>query len=553
MAGTISVCVGTLIGAFFTSSSHLVIGPNNASALLLQATLIDYMRDMQALSERPLSFLELTAILALLIGAIQLIFACCRLGKLVQFVSHSVITGYMLGTALALAIGQIFPLIGISCPNHLSTVYEKVSYLCTHLYTYNPYTFSIGMLSIAIILLLHRLNYKFPPSLVVLITVTPLSYFIALTQTHPFRIETLAGLVQNTTSLVDVSLSIPYINWGLINSLLPIAFAMALIGMLEANSIARSIATKTGEWINPNQETLSLGCSNFVLSFFSGMPCSGSASRSSINENNGGATRISAFISGSLVALLAIILSPYIQYIPKACLAAILCTAALRLVNASQIIFCLKATNSDALVFIVTLLSCVFLSLSLAFYIGIALSIFLYLRKASTPRLEEFVYHESSQEFWPEEEGKIVRHPHIRIVNVEGELFFGSTDLFQGTLRAIADDDTRTSVIIVRIKHVHDVDATTAIALKQLKSYLLQRDRHLIICSVPKQVISLLEKTNLVTYLEKDNIIALDEHHPKTSLQLAWKRALVLLGPTAQSSPDANQIDLEKPATVLCD
>jgi sulfate permease, SulP family len=269
-----------------------------------------------------------------------------------------------------------------------------------------------------------------------------------------------------------------------------------------------------------------------------------------MNENNGGATRFSAFVSGFLVALLAALLSPYIQYIPKACLAAILCTAALRLIDVPQVLFCIKATSSDALVFVVTLFSCVFLSLSLAFYVGISLSIFLYLRKASTPSLEEFVYHETTEEFLPESEGKIVRHQHIRIVNVEGELFFGSTDLFQGTLRAIANDSSRPSVIIVRIKHVHDVDATTAIALRQLKSYLLQKNTHLIICSVPKQVISLLEKTDLLNYLGKDNIIALDEHHPKVSLQLAWKRAHVLLGTATQAPSEAMPIDLENPLFV---
>jgi SulP family sulfate permease len=167
--------------------------------------------------------------------------------------------------------------------------------------------------------------------------------------------------------------------------------------------------------------------------------------------------------------------------------------------------------------------------------------------------LEEFVYHESTEEFWPEKEGKNFPHPHIRIVNVEGELFFGSTDLFQGTLRAIADDDTRTSAIIVRIKHVHDVDATTAIALKQLKSYLLQRNRHLIICSVPKQVISLLEKTNLITYLGKDNIIALDEHHPKVSLKLAWKRALLLLGSPLETATNTDPNSVTQPLPALCD
>lgn len=546
IAGIISICIGTFIGALLTSSSHLVIGPNNASALLLQATLILYMRDLQALTEHPLSFLEVTAILTLLVSAVQLVFAFCHLGKLIQFVSHSVTTGYILGTALALAIGQIFPLLGIPCPNYLNTVYEKATYLCTHLYSYHPYTAFIGLLCASFIVLFHRLNLKIPPSLIVLITITPLCYCSSLTNSPQYSIETILGVSQNASPLFSFSLSLPSLDWGLINTLLPTAFAMALIGMLEANSIARSMATKTGEWINPNQEIFSLGFANFILSFFSGMPCSGSTSRSSLNVQCGGKTSLSTLFSALIVILLVIVLFPYIQYIPKACLAAILCTAALRLFDRPQIFLCLKATRSDALVFIATLLSCVFLTLSLAFYVGIVLSIMLYLRKASTPSLEELVYHEESEIFFPEKEGTIPRHPQIRIVNVEGELFFGATDLFQGTLRAIADDDTKPSVIIVRLKHVHDVDATTAVALKQLKSYLLQKQRHLIICSVPKQILHLLEKTDLVDHLGLDNIIPLDEHHPKTSFRLAWKRALSLVSTPPQGD------SLDNPELAVC-
>jgi SulP family sulfate permease len=299
--------------------------------------------------------------------------------------------------------------------------------------------------------------------------------------------------------------------------------------MLEANTIGKSIAVTTGQRLNKNQEVFALGCANFFLCFFHAIPCSGSASRTVVNVQHGAQTRFAAIFSGIIVAAIVFFLGNVFQYVPLASLAALLIATAFRMIDYSQFKLCIRSTRSDALVLFVTFFSCIFFSLPLAFYMGVALSIILFLRKAAMPRVSEVIFNEHTGEFRPaSEEERKTPHP-IRIINVEGELFFGAVDLFQHTLRAIAEDDVTTKAIVLRLKHVHDLDATTALALKQLKNYLDQSHRHLVVCSIPEHVVELLENAHLTKVLGPNNIIPLDHGAPHTVLGKAVSRARKLI------------------------
>src|SRR5205807_2776423 len=113
----------------------------------------------------------------------------------------------------------------------------------------------------------------------------------------------------------------------------------------------------------------------------------------------------------------------------------------------------------------------------------------------------------------------------IRIINIEGELFFGAVDFFQQSLKAIAEDDLATRVFVLRMKHVRDIDATAAFALKQLCDYLKKSGRHLVVANIPKSVWEVLENAKLISYLGKDNLFLHDERNPYRSLELAFDRA----------------------------
>ena len=419
-------------------------------------------------------------------------------------------------------VGQLFPLAGLSCPDAAESVVQKILSFIAHASDVHMLTLAVGLLSIAILVLLRRGRWRVPRPLVMLGVMTALVAILEI-----------GGSVQllgcGKVFPPSCSLQMPALDLRLLNSLLPIAFAIALIGILEAHAIAKTAAVRTGQRVCGNQEAFALGCSNFFLSFFGGLPCSGSATRTIVNVEGGAVTRFSALFSGCLVAIIFLFLGPVVSFVPRASLAALLIVTAARLVDITQMRFCWRATKSDAAVLAITYLSCLFLSLPLAFYIGIASSIILYLRKASTPRVVECIYDESTGEIHRalEDEKRMPRA--IRVINVEGELFFGATDLFQQTLRAIAQDDKTTKVIVLRLKHVHDLDATAALALRQLKDYLRQNGCHLVVYSIPSHVYELLENAHLIDHLGKENVILFDPEDPHASLTRSLARAQSLL------------------------
>jgi len=525
VAGVVSMVLGTLIAALLSSSSHLVIGPNNATSLLVQAAAIQIMGKFYATQQ--VSTLQVITFLTLLIGSFQLLAALFKLGRLIQFVSYSVVVGYITGTALAIGVGQLFPLTGMQCPIFAETVYQKFVYWISHVGDLHLLTTIVGTSSIILAIVLCHFRRRLPPALIMLSAMTLIVYLLGLSGAEDREGRSLQLL--GCGEMHFVPFEAHFFDFQLIGSLIPIAFAIALIGMLEANAIAKSVSVTSGQRINGNQEIFALGCANFFLSFFSGLPCSGSASRTTANVDYGAATRFSAIIAALFVALFAFGLSSIVQYVPRASLAALLMVTAFHMIDVRQILLCWSTTKSDAFVAIVTLFSCFFFSLPLALYIGVALSIILYLRKAAIPHVSEYVYEESIEKFRPatEEERK---HPRsIRLINVEGELFFGSMDLFQYSLRAIAKDDHTTKVFILRLKHVHDLDVTAVLALKQLKDYLFRYNQLLVVCSVPKKIFRLFERSRLTTYLGAENIIMFDERAPHTDLSHAYARARELL------------------------
>jgi SulP family sulfate permease len=525
MAAVISMILGTSIAALLCSSSHLVIGPNNATCLLVQAATVEAFQRIPGgsdlLTRDSLSMTLITA-MTLLIGLTQLLASIFSLGRLIQFVSHAVIVGYIVGTAVAIMVGQLYPLAGLTCPEYAESLYQKISYFVTHATDVHAATLGVGLLSIIVLVFMRRIRWKIPSSLTMLGLTTALVALLGI-----------GGSVRlvdcGDVSFPSFSLQPPLLDLRLLNSLLPVAFAIALIGILEAHAIAKTIAAKTGQRIWGNQEAFALGTSNFFLSLFGGLPCSGSATRSILNVEGGATTRFAAFFSGCFVAAIIWTLGPVITYVPRASLAALLIVTAIRLIDMTQIRLCWRATKSDAMVFAITFVSCIFFSLPLAFYMGIAFSIILYLKKAATPRVVEYIYEESTGEIHLALENEKREPRTVRVINVEGELFFGSMDLFQQTLRAIAEDDETTKVIILRLKHVHDLDATAALALRQLKDYLGQSGRHLIVYSIPAHVYELLENVHLIGHLGKENVILFDPENPRASLIRSFARAQALL------------------------
>lgn len=532
-----------IIAAFFGSSRHLIAGPSNAIAILIQLgtaqILFTYYRDLSS-AERDITAVQILTQLTLIVAILQIAAAWCRLGKLTQFVSHSVVIGYICAAAIAVVINQLFVFFGMPRIPGMHSLYESGVYLVTHLEEMQWFAVMIGGGSLFLLLIMKRISPKIPAAVITLalasivvdlLGISSLSNHAWLASLYP--IETPLPqvlLIGDTGVLSDVipSLSVPFLNMRIMNGVLPVAFAIALLSVMESISIAKTIAANSGQRLSTNQEIFGLGLGNLVSAFIGGMPISGGPSRSILSYQYGSQTRFAAVLNGIFVALILFILGFFITRIPLAALAALLLVTAFKIVNMKQLLVCLKATSSDAFVLWVTLLSCLFFSLDIGFYIGVVLSITLYLKKAAIPQLMEYSLDHTG-ELRNLYGANANEHRTIRVIKVAGELFFGAADLFQTTLKAIAEDDTSTRVIILHLKNARDIDATTCLAIQQLHEYLKGSGRYLIACGMSPQVWEVLSSSGLIEELGKENLFAFDERHPHHHLQKAFTQANELI------------------------
>jgi SulP family sulfate permease len=563
-AGLYAAIFSSMIVAFFGSSRHLVVGPSNAIAILIQAGISDilftYYRNVTG-PERDELAMQILTQLALLIGTIQILAAFFKLGRLTHFVSHTVIIGYVSGVALALIINQAFPLLGMEVPANVSSLYARALYILTHFDAMHGPTALIGLSCLALVLSLKRMGSKLPVGAIMLVIVALTAYFtnylfnyFAANEFQFLDWSNIEAMTKDIQLVGDTrseglipSWNLPFFNPQIINHLISIAFAIALLSVMEATSAAKSTAANSGQHLSINQEIFGLGLGNFFSAFIGGMPLSGSPSRTALSYENGAKTRLASIFNSMFVWLLLFAFGFLIQHIPIAAFAALLIISSASIVNFKQLFLCLKATRSDFFVLMITIASCIFLSLDVAFYIGVIMSISLYLKKAAIPQLVEFTVDEGGVLHSIDRTNQ--HEPRrIRLIKVEGELFFGAADLFQSALKSITEDDTATRVIILQLKNARDIDATSCLAIQQLYEYLRKSGRHLIGCGITHQIWDVLSDSGMVDLIGKNNLLIFDERHPHQSVQKAFFRAHDLL-----NSEAAKAAGLAAPITAIPD
>ena len=312
----------------------------------------------------------------------------------------------------------------------------------------------------------------------------------------------------------------------LIPEITSIAVAAAILGMLESVTVAKSLAAKTGQPIDPNQELIGMGVGNLVGSGFGATPGSASFLRSAANLQSGGRTQWSVVASGVFVFLIVVAISPVLAYIPIAAIAAYLVVIAVRLFQPSQIFLVRHSTSADAAVFWISLIAALFLKLDTAIFVGIGISLVFFLQKASAPALTEHAFNDVGQ--LAEIDSPAERNnAQISIVHVEGDLFFGAADIFQdGVRRLAADPNIR--VFILRMKNARHLDATTVMALDQLHDYLKSENRHLLISGVHGDVALVLKRSGLAARIGLENMFPAEEN-PTLATKKALQRAQQLL------------------------
>jgi sulfate permease, SulP family len=464
--GLYSAIVVTAVASIFGSSSHLINGPTSAISLVVFAALAAFDPDQRVEAA------EGMFLLGVMIGAIQIAIGAFRLGDLTRYISESVILGFMSAAAALLAIGQIGTALGL---RERGTGAQHVLHrLWLTLAQAEP--MNVRALSItAMTLLLASVarycvnRYRLPrmDMLAVFIVVASVAY--AAGWTVPAANGSVAIAVAGTVPAALPTWHIPSIKLGWFEQFAPDALAIAFLGLLEALAIAKSIALHTGQSLDFNRQCLAEGIANLVGGFFRCLPGSGSLSRSAINFQSGGATRMVGIMTAAVVALAVLALAPLARFVPKAALAALLLLTATRLIEPQRLVYTLRASRQDAAVLFITIGSALAFGLDMAILAGVVLSMFLYVSRAARMKCVELVVGRDGVV-----RDRLSADPPTGgfvLYDMEGDLFFGAAPHLNQCLNTIMlrIDQERLSHVILRLKRVRHPDA---VCMERLEHFL---------------------------------------------------------------------------------
>ncbi|MFT6235961.1 MAG: SulP family sulfate permease [Lentimonas sp.] len=511
--GIYGSAIAGMVAPIFAKSHYITLGPTNATSVMLLSA-------FASLGIAGTQMLNLVPLLILMVGLFVVAGAYFKVANFVQYISRSVITGYITAAALLIIANQIPKVLGLSLPRKGATFYDSIILIASSIETVHWITVGISLVTVVLYVWLNRFFKALPNVAICLIT---LSLLAALTVGHDTGVAFLSGI-----NAADWSFQAPSLSLANIQLLASPALAIALLCILEGISIGKSLAAKTGARLDANQAMFSIGMANIGCAFFSGMPASGSLTRSTLSATSGSCTVLASYISGVIVFIGAFVLGPYTRFIPQSTLAVLVIAIGISLLNKHAIRIVTRSTKSDAIVFGATFISGLLMPLDMAIYIGVGISIILFLKKVARPEMIEYAFNEEgylAEVKTPEQRSM----PEVSIVHVEGELFFGAAELFRDQMRRICEDPNL-KIVVLKMRNAHNMDATAMMALEELLLYMADKNRYLILSEVKTDLIRVLQNSGVYDSIEARNIFTDEPSNPTLSTAKALKRAKAHLG-----------------------
>lgn len=449
--GLYSAMISPIIAGLFGSSRHMVSGPVTAISLIIATTISNYAAVGSS------QYIEMTLVLTFLAGAIQLGLGIGRLGKYLGFVSHTVVVGFTAGAAVLIITTQMKNVLGIDIPMRASFL-ETWGEIFWHIRQTNLPIFAVAFSTFGAALISRKISKRLPSMLIGLGVGTFLAWFLGgasvgikfvghmPSQLPPFRVPSLTP--------------------DYFHLLLPKAFVVALLGLVQSVAIARSIALKSGQVLDSNQEFIGQGLSNVVGSFFSCYAGAGSFSRSALNYEAGAVTPMSAVFSAIFLMLIILFVAPFAAMLPMPAMAGLIVLVGWNLIDFHEMEEIQIASREDNILLVVVFFSTLFAELEFAIYLGVLLSLFFYLRRSSRPNVAVMApdpTHPRHQII------NVIRKdvpqcPQVKIVRIDGNLFFGAIQHVASILRDLRRGPEKHLLLLINgVNHI-DLDGAEWLA-----------------------------------------------------------------------------------------
>ncbi len=448
--------VPAIIAALFGSSWHLVSGPTTAASIVLFSSLSALAAPGSA------EYVSLALTLTFMVGVIELALGFARMGALVNFISHSVIVGFTAGAAILIASKQLKNFFGVPIERggHLHDVMIQFWHQVPHI---NGYVTLVAFCTLLSGIIIQRFWPKLPHLIIAMI----FGSLVGVWLNQRFGVDVTGITTVGALPQTLPPLSSPDFSLETIRHLATPALAVTLFALTEAVSIGRSLGARSGQRIDGNQEFIGQGLSNIFGSFFSGYVATGSFNRSGLNYQAGAKTPLAAMFAGLLLIVIVLMVAPYAAYLPNAAMAGILFLVAWGLIDFHEIAHILKASRRETGIMAVTFFGALFLELELAIFAGVMLSLVLYLMRVSKPRIITRVPDPRQINRKFNTDASLPQCPQLRILRVDGSIFFGSVNHIQETFAELEEVHPEQKHLAIIAQGINFVDVAGGAALAE--------------------------------------------------------------------------------------
>ena len=493
--GLYASIVPLLIYAVFGTSRQLAVGPV-AMVSLLTATAIGAIEGL-SMDE----YIAYAIILAFMVGAIQFLLGLFRLGFLVSFLSHPVVSGFTSAAALIIGLSQLKHLLGIDLErsHHIHKILWQAIQSLDQL---NVYALGIGLVGIVIIIASRKLSRSLPGQLFAMI--------------FGILMITIFGWAEGASAVSivgDIPNTLPtfgmvQLNTDILLLLLPMALTISLISFMESIAVAKAIQMKHRTYkVIPNQELIGLGMANILGSFFQSYPTTGGFSRTAVNDQAGAKSGLAGIISAGLIILTLLFLTPFFYNLPKAILASVIMVAVFGLIDYKEAIHLFKSNKTDFWMLMVTFLATLGLGIELGIGLGVILSLAMVLYKTTRPHTARLAkvpnthFYRNINRF-----SNLEINDELLIYRFDAQLFFANTDFFKEKLYEFEKlKKGKLKVLIIDGESINNIDSTAIHALEEIVEDFNSRDVTVFFTGIKGPVRDLLKKSGFTKFLTDDH------------------------------------------------
>ncbi len=458
--------------------------------------------------------MEGLAVATIMAGILLIIMGLLRFGRLLRFIPYTITTGFTLGIAVTIFIGQIRDFFGLTLHSSPVETLEKLVVCIESIGTVNGWALLVGAVSLAILILWPKINGRIPASLIAVLVAS------AMVKLLDLEVNTIGSLYEISSR--PPVFQLPKMNITMINTMFPDAVTIAVLAGVESLLSCVVADGMTGSRHRSNMELIAQGAGNICSSLFGGIPATGAIARTAANVKNGGRTPIAGMVHSVVLFLILVVLMPYAALIPMPTIAAILFVVAYNMSEWREFVDLVKKSpKSDILVLVATFSLTVIFDLVVAIEVGLLLAAMLFMKRmADVADVQSWVYpdKEGGEEESDAESIRLKKVPKNTLVyEINGPMFFGAADKIMKISL-----DSHVKVVILRMRSVPAMDVNALHALNKVMKSCEKKHITLLLSHVQEQPLKMMQKAGFDQLVGTENFCE--------NIDAALKRAEVLAG-----------------------